>query len=73
MSIEQPVTLSAGTVPLSSYGTWQQEYTYSKTTASYGGGWSYGENGDTVHAPHEEQVQAIEHHPGQSNLIYPPQ
>ena len=54
-TLEHNVSLSAGAVPPSSYGSWQQPYPYSKPSEGYGG-W-YGEAGTQQH------IGSGEHHP----------
>ncbi|KAK5663402.1 hypothetical protein OQA88_3831 [Cercophora sp. LCS_1] len=52
-TLEHNVSLSAGAVPSSSYGSWQQSYSYSKPTDNYPG-W-YGESGAQQHIGSGEQ------------------
>ncbi|KAK4461861.1 hypothetical protein QBC42DRAFT_87234 [Cladorrhinum samala] len=47
-TLEHSVSLSAGAVPSTSYGSWQHSYSYSKPNEGYSGGW-YSEPG-THHA-----------------------
>ncbi|KAK0618325.1 hypothetical protein B0T17DRAFT_496385 [Bombardia bombarda] len=52
-TLEHHVSLSAGAIPPSSYGSWHQSYSYSKPAESYGG-W-YGEGGAQESHPPEHQ------------------
>ena len=56
-TLDHNVSLSAGAVPPSNYGSWQQPYSYSKPSDGYGG-W-YGEAGAQQH------LASGEHHPPQ--------
>ncbi|KAK3394733.1 hypothetical protein B0H63DRAFT_56213 [Podospora didyma] len=62
-ALEHGVSLSAGAVPSSTYGSWQQPYSYSRPSESYGG-W-YGESGSQQH----EQHPSGHSHSG-SNMYY---
>ncbi|KAL2022793.1 hypothetical protein VTK56DRAFT_4609 [Thermocarpiscus australiensis] len=62
-SLDQNVSLSAGALPSSNYVSWQQSYSYSKPTETYGG-W-YGETG--THSG--DQQSSGQSHTG-SNVYY---
>ena len=66
-TLEHNVSLSAGAVPPSSYGSWQQPYSYSKPTDTYGG-W-YGETGGQQHIGSGEQHPPEHSHSG-SGMYY---
>lgn len=61
-TLEHNVSLSAGAVPPSSYGSWQQPYQYSKPAEGYGG-W-YGDAGAQQHLGSGDHSTAEHPHPG---------
>lgn len=63
-TLEHNVSLSAGAVPPSSYGSWQQPYPIPRQTESYGG-W-YGEAGSQQHLGSGEQHPPEHSHSGSS-------
>jgi hypothetical protein len=66
-TMEHGVSLSAGAVPPSSYGSWQQPYPYPKQSEGYGG-W-YGEAGAQQHLGSGEQHPSEHSHSG-PNMYY---
>ncbi|KAK3329607.1 hypothetical protein B0H66DRAFT_31911 [Apodospora peruviana] len=64
-SMEHQISLSAGAIPPSNYGSWQPSYSYSKPTDSYGGGW-YGEAGAQQHLGSGEPHPSEHPHSGSS-------
>lgn len=72
VTMEHSVPLSAGAVPPSSYGTWQQQYPYAKPEEAYGS-WGYGENGANASVAADEQIpQAADSHASAGAMYYPP-
>ncbi|KAK3337110.1 hypothetical protein B0T19DRAFT_60884 [Cercophora scortea] len=63
-TLEHNVSLSAGAIPPSSYGSWQQSYPYSKPAEGYGG-W-YGEAGAQQHLGPGEPHPSEHAHSGSS-------
>ncbi|SPN96998.1 uncharacterized protein DNG_00517 [Cephalotrichum gorgonifer] len=71
-TMEHNVSLSAGAVPSSGYGTWQQPYHYAKPGEAYGS-WGYGENGSSAPGATEEQIPPpTETQAPPANMYYPP-
>lgn len=66
-TMEHNVSLSAGAVPPSNYGSWQQPYPYPKQSEGYGG-W-YGEAGAQQHLGPGEQHPSEHSHSG-PNMYY---
>lgn len=69
-TLEHSVSLSAGAVPPSSYGSWQQSYTYSKPSEGYSG-W-YHENSSTQALSTNDHVQhpPEQTHPQGQSMYY---
>lgn len=72
VTMEPSVPLSAGAVPPSSYGTWQQQYPYAKPGEAYGS-WGYGENGSNAAVTAEEHIPPpADSQAPAGSMYYPP-
>jgi len=72
-TMEHNVSLSAGAVPPSNYGSWQQQqpYPYSKPNEPYGS-WGYGENGTNQPVQAGEPGPPPEGQQQPTEMYYPP-
>lgn len=71
-AMEHGVALSAGAVPPSNYGTWQQQYHYAKPGEAYGS-WGYGESGPNAPiGPHEQIPPPPEGQASPGGMYYSP-